>query len=175
MRTLTQDEVLKALGDFGSAEGIFFDTLLRDLEREYPAIVAYLGEIEEEVINTSERNLLLSAILMGYHIIRSSGENGQPVDRELLDRQLRWNLEVICLMDGEDEDEEMDPLYDFYAGLNDQPEIMFYIVSFIYGAPGQGIIDREDNLHVLALHAKTIMDCMLMERHDHLDDDEDTP
>ena len=165
MKIITRDEIVKALDEFNKKENLF-DLLMKDLENEQIAIMEYILEIEEDSINSSERSLLISAVLIGWHIIRSAIGKRKEVDDEYLDLQLQWNLEQICGEDENDEDEDI--LDEYYAALNGQYELMLHVISFIYEAKEHGAVDREDNLYVLALHAKTVMDCLLVESREHL-------
>ena len=171
MKPITRDEIVKALDLFTEKEDLF-ETLMSDLEKEQPAVAEYLFEVEEDSINPAERGLLVSAVLIGWHIVRTVLGKRQVVDAEYLDSQMQWNLDRIS-DEAEAEDENVVEAY--YAALNGQQELMLHVISFIYEAPSHGVVDREDFLYVLALHAKTVMDCLLVETRDHLeagDDDE---
>jgi len=166
MKTITRDEIVKALDLFTKNEDLF-ETLMSDLEKEQPAVVEYLFEVEEDSINPAERSLLISAVLIGWHILRTVLGERPVVDAEYLDSQMQWNLDRI---DDESEADDEDVIDAYYAALNGQHELMLHVISFIYEAPSHGVVDREDFLYVLALHAKTIMDCLLVESLDHLED-----
>lgn len=165
MKVITRDDVEKALDDFNKKNNLF-DLLMKDIENEQPAIADYILEIEEDNLDNSERSLLVSSVLIGWQIICSSIGKRKEVDDEHLDLQLQWNLEQIA----EEDDEEEDIIEEYYAALNGQYELMLHVVSFIYEAKHHGAVDREDNLFVIAIHAKTVIDCLLVESREHLKD-----
>jgi hypothetical protein len=135
----------------GKALGIQFVT-------EQPVLTAYLMGVDGDLFNEDERELLF---YLGTVVWQMMAQGDQPLPRvteTMLDQAENANVTMIeSLVDASDDDTRaaMEKLLREYG----QPEVFRYVVeALMESAQDEGI--RQDNLGIMMVDLKTVIDCL---------------
>ena len=134
------------------------EQLTQKFMEEQPLVMAYLMAVDNDLLNEEERELLF---LLGTAVWQMMAQGDVPLPQvieQTIDQFEAANQRTFeALADGSDEDTRtaMEKLLRDY----NQPAVLKYVISVLMeSAQEEGI--RQDNLGVLMLDLKTVIDCL---------------
>jgi hypothetical protein len=93
MKQISEQDIEKTLG--GLEKNDPFGHLIREMEREQPAIAEYLYEAEGNDLNDDERDLLVNFSALAWKIISESLGRRAEASFEYLGDQLERNIDLV--------------------------------------------------------------------------------
>jgi hypothetical protein len=134
------------------------EQLTQKFMEEQPLVMAYLMAVDNDLLNEEERELLF---FLGAAVWQMMAQGGAPlpqVTEQTIDQFEAANQRTFeALAGGSDEDTRtvMEKLLRDY----NQPAVLKYVITALMeSAQEEGI--RQDNLGVLMLDLKTVIDCL---------------
>lgn len=148
------EQTWQRIADFSVREG---KALAERFATEQPVVMAYLMAVDSELFNEDERELLF---YLGTVVWQMMAQGDAPLPRvteQGLARAERANVTMLeSLVDASDADAHvaMAQMLQTYA----QPHVFKYVVeALMESAQDEGI--RQDNLGVMMIDLKTVIDC----------------
>lgn len=144
----------KRIADFSAREG---KALAEKFSAEQPMVMAYLMAVDAELFNEEERELLFYLGATVWQMLAQGDAPLPQVTEQMIEQAETANQSALeSLMDASDDDARaaMANLLQEYA----QPEVFKYVVTALMeSAQDEGI--REENLGVMMVDLKTVIDC----------------
>lgn len=165
MKLIGENEIDEVLGKLEALNKNPFDYLFDQLDKEQPAIVDYLYEVEGEELNEDERDLLINFSTLGWHIIKELTENSKKISPDYLDECLEKNIALLEEQEEREEEELDESLLDIFSELNEQPVLMGFLINLIVDRPDDysGTV-RDEMIPIIILHIKTVVDSLIIEK-----------
>jgi hypothetical protein len=159
MKQIADQDIEKILDDLGDLDDAAIERLFQDMDRENPAIIDYLHEVEGDAFKDAERNLLVDTAIIGWHIIKET-VGARKVKEGELDERLEKNTDLFDVGD-DDADESEEELKAMFSDCNNQPALMLFLVSLVVDQPEERKGIRDDLLITIIVHLKTVVDCLV--------------
>lgn len=133
--------------------------IIDSLGKFQPYILAYLMATGNEILDQNEREALLFMGVMIWHIVSSATPDIPEVSGELLDEKELKNISMLEYLSGEPEPEFMDTV-DKIIGNYHQSELLKYMIDRLMEEPEKGVTISENNVGMIVIYLKTIIDCL---------------
>ncbi len=166
MNLIMPDDINMAIADMEKKHKDPLRSLIKKLRREEPAVYDFLflnDDMSESELNQDEQELLITANLIGWHIIRENGRRGQKISDNFLEAQLERNFNLFekTLTSKKKVDKHF---YDLCYKFNDQPHLINFLMGLMFNSPDNytGNI-RNEALLTMAFHLKTTVDCLVLD------------
>jgi hypothetical protein len=158
MKTISAEIVettWKRIADFSAREG---KALAEKFAEEQPIVMTYLMAVDGDLFNEEERELLFYLGAVVWQMMAQSDAPLPPVTEEMIEQAEAANQTTLqSLADASDDAARavMAQLLQEYA----QPEVFKYVVTALMeSAQEEGI--RDENLGVMMVNLKTVIDCL---------------
>jgi hypothetical protein len=145
----------KRIADFSAREG---KALAEKFAAEQPIVMAYLMAVDGDLFNADERELLFYLGAVVWQMMAQGDAPLPQVTEPMIEQAEAANQAVLeSLADAPDDDAHaaMAQLLQEYA----QPEVFKYVVTALMESTQEEGI-REENLGVLMVNLKTVIDCL---------------
>jgi len=162
MKLIGETEIDEVLGKLEALNKNPFDYLFDQLDKEQPAIVDYLYEVEGEELNEDERDLLINFTTLGWHIVKELSEKSERVSPDYLDECLEKNIALLEEQEGREDEELDESLLDIFSEINEQPVLIGFLINLIVDRPEDysGTV-RDEMIPIIILHIKTVVDSLV--------------
>lgn len=159
MKKITVAQINRTFAALEKKGGNVIRRLMDIFKKEQPALLDYTRDGDEN-LNADERELLITAAVMGWHIIREAGGSRDEIDDNSIDERYAANLDLFNdTLDGDARGSMMDLL----ALGNDQRALMNFLTGLMVNRPSSFTGDiRDDALVPMILHLKTVVDCLVL-------------
>ncbi len=145
----------KRVADFSAREG---KALAEKFAAEQPMVMTYLMAVDGNLFNEEERELLFYLGAVVWQMMAQGDASLPPVTEEMIERAEAANQAMLEPLANAPDDAAravMASLLRDYA----QPEVFKYVVTALMeAAQEEGI--RDENLGVLMVNLKTVIDCL---------------
>ena len=159
MKKITPAQINKTFAALNKKGGNVIGGLLDIFMEEQPALFDYIREGDES-LNVDERELLLTAAVMGWHILREAGGARDEIDDDAIDERYETNLD---LFNDSREGEAGGSAMDLLAQGNEQRALMDFLAGLMVKRPSSFTGDiRDEALVPMILHLKTVVDCLVL-------------
>lgn len=158
MNTISFETIDRTWRDLAAMKPGGFSDLVSDFVQEQPYLLSYLMEVDEEQLNDDERELL---IFLGTVIwrIMSQGKASLPqaTANDIFDAEDN-NFDMLQNYHEEHEADYSQALLRMVQSYN-QWELLNFVVDILVEDDKEPTI-RENNLAVMMIYLKTVMDCL---------------
>lgn len=156
---LTIDEIDQYWNEMDKLELDDVPTLVNNLGKKQPYILTYLMATGNDILSQPEREALLFMGVMIWYIVGHIVPEVPEISGDTLDDCENKNLEMLEYLAGEPESEFMDTVERIMAKYH-QAEFLRYIIDRLLEEPEKGIEISEDNMGMMVIYLKTIIDCL---------------
>jgi len=163
MKKITQKHIDKVIADLDKKSSQVIQYLLDFFSDEQPALFDYIHDADEK-LNKDELDLLITAALMGWYIVRETLGCDDEVSDDFIDARLDANFDLFDRKINERAEGAEEQMDDILAYFNGQKQLMMFLISLIVERPKsfRGKI-RDEALMPMALHLKTAIDCLILD------------
>ncbi len=156
---LTYDEIDDSWNEMGELYIDDVPKLVNKLGKEQPFILTYLMATGSDILNQHERETLLFLGVMIWHIVSKIAPDTPEISGDILDCSEEKNMEMLEYLSGEPETDFMDTVAKIMSKYH-QSELLRYIIDRLLEEPDKGIELSEDNIGMIVIYLKTIIDCL---------------
>jgi hypothetical protein len=128
------------------------------MQEEQPLLVAYLAAVDKDILNQEEREVLF---YQGTVIWQIMSEAQKPLPQITEDKLLRIESENLCLSESLKNAGTWKFAEVIKRILKDygQPEVFRYVLSALLDQDNEDCVIRDENLGIIMLDLKTVIDC----------------
>jgi hypothetical protein len=126
--------------------------------KQQPVIATYLLAVDSDLLNQGERQLLFYLGTVIWQIMSHRKTPLPVVTEEALYRAEDTNIKMAEYLQGETESGFVEATETIISSYR-QPEVLQYVVEALMEEPEEGCIIRDDNLGIMFLDLKTVIDC----------------
>lgn len=156
---LTYEEVDNSWNEMGELDLDDVPRLVNKLGKEQPYILTYLMATGSDILNQPEREMLLFLGVMIWHIVSKIVPDAPEISGDILDYSEEKNMEMLEYLSGEPETDFMDTVAKIMSKYH-QSELLRFIIDRLLEEPDKGIELSEDNIGMIVIYLKTIIDCL---------------
>ncbi|MDZ7333426.1 MAG: hypothetical protein ONB31_15735 [candidate division KSB1 bacterium] len=135
-----------------------YPKIINQFAKEQPFILSYLMSVDEDQFNEDERELLFYLGTVVWRMMSQGDKPLQKVTEEMIFEAEDKNFRMLQYLEGEDENESYDTTAKMFQSYN-QTEVLRYVVEALMEEDEQGVNIREDNVGMMMIYLKTIIDC----------------
>ena len=126
--------------------------------KQQPVVASYLLVVDSDVLNQDERQLLFYLGTVVWQMM-SQGKTPLPtVTEDDLFRAEDTNIKMVEYLQGETES-GFRQVTETILNSHQQPEVLRYVIEALMEEPEEGCIIRDENLGIMFLDLKTVIDC----------------
>jgi hypothetical protein len=129
-----------------------------DLEKQQPVLVAYLAAVDTDILNQAEREMLFYLGTLVWQIMTDQNKNLPGINENAILQCEETNLKLADSLKKADTMSFSDVVKNILKNYN-QPEVFRYIVAILLEEENDESPIRDENLGILMLDLKTIIDC----------------
>jgi hypothetical protein len=133
--------------------------LVNNLGNDQPFILTYLMATGNEILDQQEREALLFMGVMIWHIVSENISEVPEITLDMLEECDEKNMAMLEYLAGEPDSEFMDTTESIMAKYH-QAELLRYIIDRLMEEPDKGITLNADNIGMMIIYLKTIIDCL---------------
>ncbi len=159
MIALTNNKIDQYWNEMEKLELDDVPTLVNNLGKKQPYILTYLMATGNDIISQPEREALLFMGVMIWYIVGRIVPEVPEISGDTLDDCEDKNVEMLEYLAGEPEAEFMDTVDKIMTKYH-QAEFLRYIIDRLLEEPEKGIEISEDNMGMMVIYLKTIIDCL---------------
>ena len=132
--------------------------LAKLFQKQQPIVVSYLLAVDSDILNSDERQLLFYLGTAVWQMM-SQGKTPLPaVTEDILYKAEDTNIKMAEYLQGETESGFVGATETIISN-HRQPEVLRYVVEALMEEPEEGCVIRDDNLGIMFLDLKTVIDC----------------
>lgn len=158
MNTISAEIVERTWQEIATMPPANYPKIINQFAKEQPFILGYLMSVDEEQFNEDERELLFYLGTVVWRMMSQGHKPLQKVTEEMIFEAEDNNFRMLQYLEGEDETEFYDTTAKMLQSYN-QPEVLRYVVEALMEEDEQGVNIREDNVGMMMIYLKTVIDC----------------
>lgn len=159
MQSITFNEIDQSWNKMEEMELDDVPQLVDQLGHKQPFVLAYLMATGNDILNQSEREALLFMGLMIWHISNRNIVLIPEISGELIDQTEQKNVKMLEYLAGEPESDFLETVEKIIGKYNQQ-ELLKYVIDRLMNEPQRSAEIREDNIGMLVIYLKTLIDCV---------------
>lgn len=159
MQNLTFEEISENWNKLEELELDDIPEFVDKLGQEQPFVLAYLMTTGSNILDQNEREALLFTGLMIWHISTLKCQVIPEISSELIDEKESKNIKMLEYLAGEPESDFMETVEHIMARYS-QAELLKFVIDKLMSEPENENEIREDNVGMIVIYLKTIIDCM---------------
>jgi len=132
--------------------------LVDDLGHKQPFLLSYLMATGHDILSEQEREALLFMGVMIWQILNGIYRNIAIISGDNLDTREYKNIQMLEYLAGESESDFLDTVERIMSKYN-QPGLLRFIISKLNEEPDRGIELSDDNMGMIVIYLKTVIDC----------------
>jgi hypothetical protein len=132
--------------------------LIHELGHKQPFLLTYLMATGNDILSEQEREALLFMGVMIWQILNGIYSDIDVITGENLENHEYKNIQMLEYLAGESESDFLDTVEKIMSKYQ-QPELLRFIISKLDEEPDRGIELSDDNMGMIVIYLKTIIDC----------------
>lgn len=134
--------------------------LISRMGKRQPLMLAYLMAVDHDVLNQDERELLLYLGVAVWQTMSQGTKRIPGVTERILDAAEAKNNKMAEYLGGETGEEGFLQATKTIISNYGQPEVLRYVVEALMEEPEEGCVIRDENIGIMFLDLKTVIDCL---------------
>lgn len=159
MEKISAEIVERTWKEMATMSPLNYPKLINKFSKEQPFMLAYLMAVDDEQFNQDERELLLYLGVVVWKIMSRGNKPLPQVDEEMIDSAEEKNINMLEYLEGETETGFYETTASVLEGYN-QPQVLRYVVEALMEEDEEGVDIREDNIGMMMIYLKTVIDCL---------------
>lgn len=159
MQTISADTVERIWRQRTEISPEEFEPYAMEMEKEQPALLAYLLAAGEENLSDDEQALLFYLGLNIWEMMRQGVSDPKGVDVEAIDQMESHNITEIGALDGQSP-ENIEASLNKMVEQHSQPYVLGYAINLLAMDEEQGENIQEENKSRIFFYLKTLVDCL---------------
>jgi hypothetical protein len=132
--------------------------LVHELGRKQPFLLTYLMATGHEILSEQEREALLFMGVMIWQILNGIYSDIAEITGDDLDKHEQKNIQMLEYLAGESESDFLDTVEKIMSKYH-QPMLLRFIITKLVAEPDRGIELSDDNMGMIVIYLKTVIDC----------------
>jgi len=158
MNTISAEIVERTWQEMATMPPANYPKIINKFAKEQPFVLGYLMAVDEDLLNEDERELLF---YLGTVVWRMMSQGNKPLSKvteEMIFAAEDNNFKMLQYLEGETEADFYETTEKMIKNYN-QPEVLRYVVEALMEEDEEGVEIREDNLGMMMIYLKTVIDC----------------
>ena len=157
MNAISSEIVEKTWKEMGGRSPEKASEMVKRMDLEQPVILAYLMAMGSDVLNQSEREVLLYLGIVVWQIMCQMDTPLPKITKETLDKMEDSNMDMLEYLEEESDCDFIDTtgkILDNYS----QPEVLKYVIEALM-EPDEDCLIRDESKGIMMIYLKTVIDC----------------